>query len=98
MASARKRIVAEPGSDLDRALEASDDAPVEIERRGVRYQLIRVLSPEDATDIWAGYDPRKAEQALKAAAGGWAGIVDADDLKEYISERRRTANRPSVAL
>lgn len=47
------------------------------------------LSPDEAamTDY----------QAFMASAGGWKGLVDADELKRRIREERRT-NRPPVTL
>lgn len=98
MASRHNPIIVEPGSELDRALESADDAPLELEWRGVRYQVVRAVTPAETTDIWEGYDPKRANSALAAAAGGWVGLIDSEALKAYISERRRTANRPSVAL
>ena len=39
-----------------------------------------------------------AVAAIEQASGGWVGLVDAEAFKVYLSERRRTANRPSVIL
>ena len=33
---------------------------------------------------------------IRAAAGGWKGLIDGEDFKAYIRERRLTKNRPSV--
>ena len=33
---------------------------------------------------------------INRAAGAWKGLVDAEEFKAYIRERRRTKNRPSV--
>ena len=93
-----KTIHVEPGSELDRALEEADGTPIELEKGGVRYRVIRLPEPIAEDDIWAGYDPERALAELRAAAGGWQGLVDAEAFKAYIRERRRTANRPSVTL
>src|SRR6266516_3070444 len=37
-------------------------------------------------------------EGIKQAAGTWKDLVDADKLKAYLRERRKTANRPSVEL
>lgn len=34
--------------------------------------------------------------AFVQAAGSWKGLIDAEAFKAYISERRKTKNRPSV--
>ncbi len=36
--------------------------------------------------------------AFIQAAGSWTGLIDAEEFKAYIRERRTTANRPSVKL
>jgi hypothetical protein len=90
-------IFIEPGTDLDRALDEAGDNPVEFERRGIRYRVVRVLATVDNDDIWKGYAPERTVETLSAIAGGWVGLVDAEEFKAYIAERRRTANRPSRA-
>ncbi len=35
---------------------------------------------------------------IKQASGSWHDLVDAEELKAYISERRKTKNRPSIQL
>ncbi len=37
-------------------------------------------------------------EAFVASAGGWKGLIDADEFVAYIYERRRSYNRPSVEL
>ncbi|MHB8646759.1 MAG: hypothetical protein ACYDAR_13295 [Thermomicrobiales bacterium] len=36
--------------------------------------------------------------AFVQAAGSWKGLIDGEQFKAYIRERRKTANRPSVKL
>jgi len=36
--------------------------------------------------------------AFVQAAGSWQGLIDAEQFKAYIRERRKTANRPPVKL
>lgn len=35
-------------------------------------------------------------EGIRKAAGSWKGLVDAEEFKAYIRERRRTKNRPPV--
>ena|SRR5579884_1854909 len=93
-----KTIHVEPGSQLDRALEAAGDAPVELERRGVRYRLNRVGAPVSSAPPPTPEQVARSIAGIREAAGGWQGLVDADSFTSYIRERRRTANRPSVSL
>lgn len=97
MTDAAKTIKVEPGSELDRLLTEANTSEVVLEKDGVRYRLVCQAMPVEQDDIWAGYDPERALANLRAAAGGWQGLVDAEDFKRYIAERRRTANRPSRA-
>jgi len=41
---------------------------------------------------------RADHDAFVQAAGSWKGLIDAEEFKTYIRERRTTANRPSVKL
>jgi len=96
-----KTVHVEPGSDLDRLLREAEDTPLELERRGVRYRLDRV---DAATATPPAQTPPSPEQVarsiagIKAAAGAWKDLVDAEAFTAYIRQRRRTANRPSVRL
>jgi hypothetical protein len=92
-----KPIHVDPGSDLDRYLDDAAEAPVMLERDGQLYRLTLVERATD-DDLWSSYDPERALAGIRAAAGGWQGLVDAEEFKRYIYERRRTANRPSVEL
>jgi hypothetical protein len=91
-----KTIHVEPGSELARLLDEATEAPVVLERNGDRFRVEREVARAD--DVWADYDPQRALEAIMKAAGGWEGLIDAEEFKEYIRERRRTANRPSVKL
>lgn len=94
---ASKPIHVDHGSELDRYLDDAADAPVMLERDGKLYRLTLVeRTSNDA--LWENYDPERALAGIRAAAGGWEGLVDAEEFKRYIYERRRTANRPSIEL
>lgn len=96
MVHASKLIHVDPGSELDRYLDDAADEPVMLERGGKLYRLTLVERTSD-DDLWSNYDPERALAGIRAAAGGWQGLVDAEELKRYIYERRRTANRSSVS-
>lgn len=96
MVQTPKTIRVAPGSELERVLAEADETPIELETHGVRYRVIRLRHPVEPDDIWAGYDAPQALATLQSAAGGWRGLVDAEEFKTYIAERRRTANRSSV--
>jgi hypothetical protein len=93
MASDPQTIEVTPESDLGSVLDAAEAGPIRLVRNGVRFHLAR-----EGEDIWADYDPEEARAGILAAAGGWKGLIDAEEFKAYIRERRRTKNRPSVRL
>ena len=41
---------------------------------------------------------KRSIEGIRAAAGGWRGLVDAEEFKAYIAERRRQPGRPPVEL
>ncbi|HVA92792.1 MAG TPA: hypothetical protein VNL71_23470 [Chloroflexota bacterium] len=93
-----KTMQVEPGSELDRLLAEADDTAIELERRGVRYRLNRVDTPTAAKTPPSPEQVARSIAGIKAAAGGWKDLVDAEAFTAYIRQRRRTANRPSVRL
>ena len=101
MAQGAKTIHVEPGSELDRILEAAGDTPVELEKRGVRYRVVKLgVAPSghqgqlaDEHDLWRGYDPEKARASMRAAADSWHDI-DAEALKADLYQAREDGSRP----
>jgi hypothetical protein len=89
-----KKITVPEGSSLAKLLTDVGSRPILLEKNGELYRLERMetedktLSPAEVT--------RSREGILKAA-GSWKGI-DTKAFKVYISDRRHTANRPSVKL
>lgn len=92
MASEPKTIEVEPGGELDRLLDEATDAPLRLVRGDKRFRVVR-----EPDDIWRGYDAERAIEGIRQAAGAWKGLVDAEEFKAYIRERRRTKNRPPVS-
>lgn len=100
MIHATKTIYVEPGSDLDRLLEATGEADLELVQHGVRYRLTRI-SPRpgddrvqlaDERDLWAGYDPAHVQTALRYSAGTLQGI-DREQLRRDLAEQRDQDSR-----
>jgi hypothetical protein len=88
MVAERKTIEVEAGSELAEILDEAADAPLILAKNGVRYRLQR----EDE-EIWANYDPERALEGMRAAAGTWKGI-DAEAFKAYIYRAREEGTRP----
>lgn len=82
-----------PNEELARRLNQKDAQPVVIEVNGVRYDVVRQVE-----DIWAGYDPQRALEAIEKSAGilKRAG-VDAEQLERDIYEDRtqNSSGRPA---
>ncbi len=68
------------------------DKPVLVERDGDVYRLEKCMS----SNLWDGYDPRKARQGLRAAAGAMAGVDTKQLLEDLDAERGQdTVGRPA---
>jgi hypothetical protein len=92
------RIVHIPdSSELAPLLEEPDLASLRLERRGVLFRVSRDDNAE--RDFGPSESDEDVVRHLDNAIGSWkrAG-VDAEAFKEYIRERRKTRNRPSVRL
>jgi hypothetical protein len=99
MATERKPVQVNPESELGRVLKraAVVGEPVLVDTGDEFFEL-------DVHPAAAAKTAPSAEQVarsiagIRRAAGGWKGLVDADELTAYIYERRRIANRPPVNL
>lgn len=96
MVSDPRVIHVEPVGELGRLLDEAVHLPVEVEKDGVRYRIHRVSSP-DRTPPTPEQIARSID-GIRRASGGWNGVVDADELTEYVYARRRTSNRPSITV
>jgi hypothetical protein len=89
-----KKIKVTAASDLAKLLRDAAARPILLEKNGELYRLERMetegntLSPKDVS---------RSKDGILKAAGSWQGI-DTEAFKAYISDRRHTANRPSVKL
>jgi hypothetical protein len=88
MAKVPLTITIDPDSELGRALDDSDGAPVVLERNGARFLVTR-----DPDDPWADYDPEKLRAALRAVAGTLT-PDEGERLKELIYRGREEGTRP----
>jgi hypothetical protein len=67
--------------------------PILVERDGELYRLEKQEPP----DIWAGYDPAKAREGLKQAAGALAGIDREELLADIYAQREQdSVGRPAI--
>ena len=91
-----KTIHVQPDSELDRLLQTVGDAPIQLERRGVRYRLSRLdtpmVSPPSPEQI------ARSIEGTRQASGGWNDLIDAEGFTEYVRRRRRESSRPPVKL
>ena len=86
-----------PDSELARLLDEADQQPVDIEKNGVRYRVMRMSERVNLTDDpWTNYDPESVRAALRASAGAFKDI-DTRALKKEIWEAREqdTPGRPA---
>ena len=76
---------------IDELLANADAAPVLFEKNGVVYRLSR---EDKANDIWYGYDPERAHQALHALVES-GGILDGIDVDKWIADIYEARERGS---
>lgn len=108
MSAEPRTITIEPGSEVARLLDGVSDDPVVLAVDGERFRLVRLepdrpeglrLTLATREQVSRPPTPEEVERSItgiRAAAGGWIGLVDGEAFKEYIRERRLTKNRPSV--
>ena len=86
-----------PDSELARLLDEADQQPVDVEKNGVHYCVMRVSERVNLTDDpWTNYDPESVRAALRASAGAFKDI-DTHTLKKEIWEAHEpdTPGRPA---
>lgn len=99
MADESNRIHISEESELAALIQesAASGRPLQIETNGTVYTGSFV---EGTRTGKRPIDPEKVarlQASIRAATGAWKDF-DAEGFKEYIRERRRTANRPPVEL
>lgn len=88
MMNASRTITVDPESELGRALEEPDEAPIILVRNGARFRVTR-----DPDDPWANYDPEKIREGLKKVAG-LLSPEEADRIIENIYRGREEGTCP----
>jgi hypothetical protein len=81
-------ITIDPDSELGRALDETDGAPVVLLRGKERFRVIR-----DPDDPWANYDPEKVRAGLRKFAG-MITREEGERIKEAIYREREEGTRP----
>lgn len=97
--NAQPHIVNNPDSELYRLLDEADRQPVDLEKNGVRYRVMRVIDgAQEATPAKKPYDRERMIEAIYASAGilKRAG-VDAEQLERdvYAERTQNSTGRPA---
>ena len=86
-----RRIPIAPNSELARFLDEGGETPVLLEKNGKLYRL----TEEPEADIWAGYDPKRAQAALRKSAGALRDVDREELLADIHSAREQdSSGRP----
>jgi hypothetical protein len=104
MASVPRVIQIEPGSEVERLLREAVDEHADLATNDARYRVVRVdvaasvdadmtdVTLADERDIWADYDPARAQAGLRHSAGALRG-VDREQLLADLAEQRGQDSR-----
>ncbi len=89
-----------PDSETARLVKeaASSRAPVRVDTGEGVYRLNADAESPEQLPLPTAEETAASVAAIKQVAGAWKDLVDADELKAYLRERRKTANRPSLEL
>lgn len=94
-----KKVNLPPESDLAHMLkEATRSGQLVVVDTGEALYSLSVDILDDRSRAPGAGDVASSIEGILKAAGGWKGIVDADEFKTYIHKRRRTSSRPSIRL
>jgi len=88
-----------PDSETARLVKeaAASRVPLRVDT-GERVYRVEVDEERTTLPVPTPEETAASIAGITQAAGGWKDLVDADELKTYLRERRKTANRPSVQL
>jgi hypothetical protein len=89
-----KKITVPEGSSLAKLLTDAAGSPILLEKNGGLYRLERLETEGNAP---SPEEVARSREGIRKAAGSWQGI-DTEAFEAYITDRRHTANRPSVKL
>lgn len=92
MVAATRSITISPESETGKLLQDAGETPTVFVVNGSRYRVLREPEPASKVDLWEGYDPQRAIDGMRAAAGSWAHI-DAEALIADIYRWREEGSR-----
>ena len=88
MAAEPKRIHVNPETDLTARLNEANKAPIVLEKDGLLYRV----SQAEPDDVWAGYDTKRAQQALAQSAGALKGVDRSELLRDIYDAREQDSH------
>ena len=77
---------------------ARSKRPVRVDIGAAIYSVAADEEPAGALPVPTSEQAAATIAAVTQVAGAWVGLVDAEEFKSYLGERRKTANRPSLQL
>lgn len=97
MVVATRTIEIEPGSDIAKVILEATETPTVLIVDGIRF---RVEREDDSIDAhgrrrWSGYDPQRAIDGMRAAAGSWRDL-DTERMKADLRRWREEGSREPV--
>ncbi|MDO8690231.1 MAG: hypothetical protein Q7R39_09535 [Dehalococcoidia bacterium] len=92
MAKEHTIIVVAPDSEIAHLLARAATGDVILESNGELFRVDRI--EREISDIWEGYDPEEAREAIAVTAGSWADL-DADALITALYRAREEGSRPA---
>ncbi len=92
-----KTIEIEPDSETAKHIMDATNTPAVLVINGSRFRVEREPNPRESPDtyLWSGYDPQRAIDGMRAAAGSWRD-VDTEQLKADIRRWREEGSREPV--
>jgi hypothetical protein len=89
-----------PDSETARLLReaAASRAPIRVDTGEGIYRVEADAETPATLPVPTAEEAEASIAGIKQAAGSWHDLVDAEALKEYIRERRKIKNRPSVQV
>lgn len=87
-----------PDSELAHGLQeaARSQRPMRVDIGAAIYSVAADEEPAGALPVPTSAQTAATIAAITQVAGSWTGLVDAEEFKRYLGERRKTANRPSL--
>ncbi len=92
-----KTVEIEPDSETAKIIVEASENPTVLVINGSRFRVKRETGSPAPTENghWEGYNPQRAIDGMRAAAGSWRNI-DTEQLKEDIRRWREEGSRKPV--